>query len=124
MLSCYQELMNEYDSIINLILDRTYLNCLFLLGTLVGSMLLGISIYDMLLNGGNTRDLIMFSFGLFMTSPLIISVIILISLRSIACIMYVTCGDSKPIVVVPVAAVGDRSGRPKSNSPLSVLRVV
>jgi len=124
MVSYYREIINESNTILLTFAEQNYINCIILLCVTVGSGLLGVSIYNMVLNGGNTKDLIIFSAGLTLASPLIITMILLILLRICACIAYITCGDSKPTVRVPVVALGDRSGRPKSNSPLSVLRVV
>ena len=124
MVSYYREIINESNNIILIYSEQNYINCIILLCVTTGSALLGISIYNMVLTGGNTKDLIIFSAGLTLASPLIITIVLLILLRICACIAYITCGDSKPTVRVPVVAVDDRSGRPKSNSPLSVLHVV
>ena len=124
MLSCYQEPIDESNSFIVSFTERNYINCIIILCVLVGSALLGVSIYSMVLTGGTTRDLVIFAAGLTMASPLIIGLLLIILIRIFACVIYITCGDSKPTVAVPVVAVADRSGRPKSNSPLSVLHDV
>jgi hypothetical protein len=56
--------------------------------------------------------------------PLLIIGLVLFILRLCALLTCLICWGSKPIVTTPVVASGGRTGRPKSNSPLSVLRAV
>ena len=120
----YDEIMSEYNLIIDMILEKSYINCIFLVCILVGGTLTGISVYSFVVDIVTKNNVIIFGVGLFLLSPLIITLCVLIVLRLLACIFSIIFWDSKPIVKVPVVASVDRTGRPKSNSPLSVLRVV
>ena len=123
-MSEYQEFKRELHSLIEVVLERTYFNCVLALGIPVGSVLVGISVYNVITGASSQKDVIIFSVGLVLLSPFLITLILLLFLSICMCVAYITCGDSKPIVKVPVSAWADRSGHPKSNSPLSVLRVV
>ena len=123
-MSVYQEFKREFYGLIEVALERSYFNCAVALGIPIGSVLVGISSYNVITGVSSQKDVIIFSVGLVLLSPFLITSLLLLFLSLCGCLAYFTCEDSKPIVEAPDAVWDGTSGRPKSNSPLSVLRAV
>lgn len=123
-MSVYQEFKREFYGLIEVALERSYFNCAVALGIPIGSVLVGISVFNVVTGASSQKDVIIFSVGLVLLSPFLITVILLLFLSVCGCFAYIMCEDSKPTVEAPDVVWDGTSGRPKSNSPLSVLRVV
>lgn len=122
-LPLHNAIMYEYNQFMYCIFHTTHIHYLIYSLILVGAVLVTISSYSFRIKV-DEGYLAMFAVGLLLMSPLIIVGLVLFILRLCALLACLICWGSKPIATKPVAASGGRTGHPKSNSPLSVLRVV
>lgn len=114
-----------YKSIINDIWHRPVIRWFIVGMSTIGTTIIGVSIAYIL--GSESPPYIMyilFAVGVCFNAFLIVSLTLIISLRLLICLTCFTAVDSRPTARAPVFAVDDRTGRPKSNSPLSVLHAV
>ena len=77
--------MDEYKILFNMPFERSYLNYFIYLCVLTGSALLGVTFYTYM-HLHKDIDLIMFTVGLFLISPLLIFIILLLSIGCIVCV--------------------------------------
>ena len=91
--------------------------------TLIGSIISGVAVYQIIQNNTDNTTIIMFITGLFFLSPIIIMLIMIVLLNVIRVLSCIICGGSKPIVVKPVVVVDDKTYRQTRSSPLFVQRV-
>jgi hypothetical protein len=91
--------------------------------TLIGSIISGIAVYQIIQNNIDNATIIMFTAGLLFLSPIVIMLIMIVLLNIIRLFSCIICGGSKPIVVKPVVVVDDKTYRQNRSSPLFVQRV-
>ena len=118
-------LKDIHTSIINDIWYRPVIRWFIVCMTTIGTTIMGVSM-AYILGSESPPNIIytVFALGLCCTSFLIISLTVLITLRLYICLTSFTAVDSTPTARAPVFAADDRTGRPKYNSPLSVLHAV
>jgi hypothetical protein len=76
--------MDDYKNFFNILFERSYLNYFIYLCALTGSALLGVTFYTYV-HLNKDIDLTMFTVGLFLVSPLLIFIIILLTIRCVTC---------------------------------------
>jgi hypothetical protein len=91
--------------------------------TLIGSIISGVAVYQIIQNNIDNATIIMFITGLLFLSPIAIMLIMIVLLYIIRLFACIICGGSKPTVVKPVAVVDDKTYRQTRSSPLFVQRV-
>ena len=122
-LSLYRAASEIINDIISGVLESRRAVTLICILTLIGSIISGVAVYQIIQNNTDNTTVIMFTVGLLFLSPLSIMIMIILLLNVIRLVSCIICGDSKPIVVKPVAVVDDKTYRQARNSPLSVQRV-
>jgi len=98
----------------------------FVIGmTTIGTTIIGVSIAYILGSEQPPSTIyIIFAVGVCFNSFLTLSLTLIISLRLLICLTSFTAVDSTPTARAPAFVADDRTGRPKYNSPLSVLHAV